>query len=108
MYCICDLCSPPITNQHTIALANGEIAHLLPSSDLRITPDPRHTSESGSLRRDERRLGDEKRSSGARALGIILDGKIGVDVFGVRADTRERREDDTVLEQAGADFERLE
>ena len=53
-------------------------------------------------------LGDEQSTRDASPLGIILEGKVSMDVFFVRPEPCHRAENDTMLEIHTADTNRLE
>ena len=83
-------------------------AHLLPSSNLLLVPNPRHIRVTTSLGRNESSLSDQQRPRRASTLRVVFDGQICVYVLVVRAESCEGREDYPVLEIRGADFDGLE
>lgn len=81
---------------------------LLPSSDLVGVETTRNVRVSSSDGVDERRLGDQQGAGFRRALAVVFDGEVLVDVVLVGAETGQGSHSETVLELHASDTDRLE
>ena len=73
--------------------------YCLPCRDLLVVPDSGRVGETARLWRDECRLGDEKRTGNAGALGVVLYHQVCRNVGSIVAIAGERGEDDAVGER---------
>ena len=81
---------------------------LLPSGDLVGVETTRNVRVSSSDGVDERRLGDQQGAGFRRALAVVFDGEVLVDVVLVGAETGQGSHSETVLELHASDADRLE